>query len=283
MIQPMLLHKAENNVPIKDNRYFSELKLDGIRLILIKQKDKILLYTRHQVEVTSRFPELLAIDIPDNTILDGELVVTDNRGFPDFEWVMKRFQFTNASKIAKMRSSYPVTFVAFDLLKYENRWVTDLTLIERKMLLSHVIPENNDVLCKVAYLEEKGPELFDQVQERGLEGIVQKDKHAKYICNFRSSSWIKVINYQQTEVYISGYRKDQTGWLLMYENGKEAGLLELGIDPKSRAAFYRIANQNIIVEDHDFIMINPLKVKVKYRNITSSGKLRLPVFKSFAL
>ena len=82
----MLLHKTEQ--PFDDGDIINELKLDGIRLILSKFNNQTRLYTRHNNEVTSKFPELLQLDIPDGTILDGEIVVTDQQGKPDFEAII---------------------------------------------------------------------------------------------------------------------------------------------------------------------------------------------------
>ena len=86
----MLLHKIDH--PFDDDEYITELKLDGIRLILSKFNNTIKLYTRHNNEVTSKFPELLQLNIPDGTVLDGEIIVTDTHGKPDFESMMERFQ-----------------------------------------------------------------------------------------------------------------------------------------------------------------------------------------------
>lgn len=79
-ISPMLLHKTDQ--PLEDDGFITELKLDGIRLILSKFNDQIKLYTRHNNEVTMKFPEFLQLDIPDGTILDGEIIVTDQQGKP---------------------------------------------------------------------------------------------------------------------------------------------------------------------------------------------------------
>jgi DNA ligase 1 len=82
----MLLQRSEQ--PFDDESFITELKLDGIRLILSKVDNKVQLYTRHKNEVTAKFPELLTIDIPDGTILDGEIIVTDPTGKPDFEAII---------------------------------------------------------------------------------------------------------------------------------------------------------------------------------------------------
>jgi ATP-dependent DNA ligase len=85
----MLLHKSD--YPFEDDNYISELKLDGFRTILAKFDDKVRIYTRHNNEITSRFPELANLPIHNGTVLDGEIIVTDNLGRPDFEAVMERF------------------------------------------------------------------------------------------------------------------------------------------------------------------------------------------------
>lgn len=59
----MLLSKSDS--PFDEDQYITELKLDGIPLILPKFNNTIKLYTRHNNEVTSKFPELLNLDIPD--------------------------------------------------------------------------------------------------------------------------------------------------------------------------------------------------------------------------
>ena len=91
-------------------------QLDGIRL-LYSNIDKRTLYTRHNKEVTSRFPEL-DFDLPKGVILDGEMIQTGSDSKPDFEQLMSRFQVQNAWKTKRLAESEPVTFCAFDVLYY---------------------------------------------------------------------------------------------------------------------------------------------------------------------
>lgn len=88
-VSPMLLHSIKE--PFDYENYITELKFDGIRLILSKFDNQIKLYTCHNNEVTSKFPELLDLDIPDGTVLDDEVIVAASGGAPDFEAVMERF------------------------------------------------------------------------------------------------------------------------------------------------------------------------------------------------
>jgi DNA ligase-1 len=74
-VSPMLLQKTDQ--PFDDDSYITELKLDGIMLTFSKIDNNVRLYTRHNNDVTYKFPELLTIDIPNGTVLDGEIIVTD--------------------------------------------------------------------------------------------------------------------------------------------------------------------------------------------------------------
>ncbi len=128
-VSPMLLHKSEQ--PFEDTKFITELKLDGIRLILSKFNNQIRLYTRHNNEVTSKFPELLKIDIPDGTVLDGEIIVPGKDGKPDFEAMMERFQ--------SKRSNHHIQFSVFDVIYHKGEMITHLPLIERKDILESLI------------------------------------------------------------------------------------------------------------------------------------------------
>lgn len=118
----MLLHKS--NEAFSDSSFFCELKLDGIRLTLSKFDGKIKLYTRHKNDVTSKFKELHNLDIPDVCVLDGEIIVTDSKGRPDFEAMLERFQSSN--------SNYEIEFCVFDLLYYQNENIMRKPLMEKK-------------------------------------------------------------------------------------------------------------------------------------------------------
>lgn len=73
----MLLESAKD--PFDSDDYITEIKFDGIRLLASKDEGRIRLYTRHNNEVTAKFPELHTLQIPDGTVLDGELIVPTDR------------------------------------------------------------------------------------------------------------------------------------------------------------------------------------------------------------
>jgi DNA ligase 1 len=267
-VSPMLLQKVDQ--PFDNDEYLTELKLDGIRLILSKINNKVRLYTRHNNEITSKFPELLNIDIPDGTVLDGEIIVTDPAGKPDFEAMMSRFQSKRNILIDDT-----LTYAVFDIIQYQGQSVTRLPLIERKQLLDDVIAHDTSLVTKVKFLEGHGSAYFDLVQLQGLEGIVLKRKESRYEVGKRSQAWLKLINYQYDDVIINGIRQGEFGLLLSFLDGKPAGLMEF-MPPTEQKNLYR--QQQVVSEDEKFTLIKPIKCRVKYRNLTKAGFLRIPSF-----
>lgn len=271
-ISPMLLHKSDE--PFDSSDYITELKLDGIRLIYsVDKAGKARLYSRHKNEITSKFPELTALNIPPGTVLDGELIVTDHAGKPDFEAVMTRFMSS--------RDKTPVTFAAFDVIEHEGERVTKLPLLDRKELLADIIPVDSSTLAKTQFIEGHGIAYFDAVKAQSLEGIVLKRKDSRYEIDKRSHSWLKVINYQYADVLVTGYRKKPKdfGWLLQFEDGRYAGVMELGVPTKEKVKVYRAP---VIRENDDFAYIEPIRCRVKYRNLTKAELLRIPSFVEWA-
>ncbi|WP_223591092.1 ATP-dependent DNA ligase [Neobacillus bataviensis] len=267
-ISPMLLHKSDH--PFDSTDYISELKLDGIRVIYsVDQAGKVRLYSRHNNEITSKFPELHSLEIPPGTVLDGELIVSDDAGKPDFEAMMGRFMSS--------RDNTPITFVTFDVIQHEGQRVTNLPLLESKELLADIVPTDSDLIAKTQFIEGRGEAYFDAIKAQSLEGIVLKRKDSRYEVGKRSHSWLKVINYQYADVFVVGYRKQPKdfGWLLQFNDGRYAGVMELGVPAKERTKIYRAP---IVSETDDFAYINPIKCRVKYRNLTKAGLLRLPGF-----
>jgi DNA ligase-1 len=280
---PMLLLKADsaNN----DESYICELKLDGIRLILSNVDGQLQCWTRHGTPCLDRFPELAALDLPPGTIIDGELIVVDKKGHPDFEAVMKRFQTTNPVKAQALIDSYPVEYCVFDLLRLRGEDVTRLPLMDRKALLEEHIGEQ-DHLALVRWIPgEQGKAFFDLISDQGLEGIVMKKKDSLYQVGKRSHDWLKVINYHYHDVRLTGLRKGEFGWLIGVEkDGKvrPAGLIEFPPPPYVRKAVWSIAEQGKIGEDKNYIYLDPqIRMKVKSRGWTKRGMIRLPVFQEF--
>ncbi|GAB6152905.1 RNA ligase family protein [Desulfosporosinus burensis] len=281
-VNPMLLRKVDT--PFDDYNWLSELKLDGIRF-LYSTMSGVNFYTRHENEVTERFPELVTELVPKGTILDGEIIISDENGKPDFEKLMRRFQVSSPKRIPSISKNNPVTFCVFDVVYFKGKKVNHLPLSERKEILNDILPEDLQLINKVPSIEGNGKALFNLVIKQQLEGIVLKKKDSKYEIGKRSQNWLKVINFQYATVEIAGFRKSKFGWLLHFSDGRSAGVMELGVPDEARKAVYQLAKILECKEENDYVFfpkINELKCKVKYRTLTRAGYLRLPSFVEFA-
>lgn len=269
-VSPMLLHKSEQ--PFNDENFITELKLDGIRLILSKFEGKVRLYTRHSNEVTSKFHELSDIDIPDGTVLDGELVVSDSEGKPDFEAMMERFM--------SIKLKHKIQYCVFDVIYFSGKKVTNLSLVEQKDLLASFL-EPSEHITLVQWMHGNAEAYFKLVKQHELEGVVLKRASSKYQINKRSQDWLKVINYQYAETYITGLRKDEFGLLLSVQEGdklRPVGIMEF-IGQEAKKRFYGQYKAFIVDENEKYIYLDPqIKCSVKFRNYTKAGNLRIPSF-----
>lgn len=282
-ISPMLLATADG--PFSDSRYIYEPKIDGHRLIYSQQHDTIRLYTRHNNDCTRQYPEL-QLPFEDDIILDGEVACYDQEtGLVDFESIMTRFKAKKSDKIQQFTSTLPVTFVIFDVLHYKGQDLQQLPLMQRKELLTGLtLP--SDRFGIIPFIEGAGEALFKQMQDLGLEGVVGKKKDSKYY-NRRHSAWQKVINWSYADVYITGYRKEEFGWLAGVPTSNDGklrpvGIIELGATMTHKKAFYGVSKALITGEDREYVYVEPsIRARVKMRNWTKAGLLRSPVFTEF--
>lgn len=274
-IKPMLLQEIQQQSleQFNDVHWITELKFDGMRL-LVSQWDKTQLYSRHRQEWTHKFPELLNLDLPNQTILDGELISPGLDGKPDFEALMSRLHQNQSTK--------PIVFCCFDVLYYKGKSLFYQPLINRKEILHMLFPKNHEHLIKVPYLKGHALDYFNVIKNQGLEGICIKKEDSTYMPGSRSNSWYKVVSYKEKVVWITGYSRGKFMLSLSFVEGGPAGGLQF-MTPADRKFFFSIATQRIIDITENWIVIQPILCKVKYRNITQSGKLRLPVFIEFLL
>lgn len=274
---PMLLEAAQ---PFSSDSYIFEPKFNGIRLIATRFDGKVKLWTRHGLDITSRYPELWDIPVKGDVVLDCELIVMNDAGLDDFELCKSRFHSSRRERDAHA--------VVFDVLHYQGEDIRRRPLMERKKLLDEIL-SNNSSYSKILYVAGEGEKLFAAIQAKGMEGIVAKKKDGWYDTQGRrTAAFLKIIDWKvRDDVYISGWSKDKFGWLIsVQEKGRfrPVGTVEFGISPEQKRAFYRVAHQIVVKEDSKRVLIEPVfRVSVKYRNVTRRGMLFTPVFLDFVL
>lgn len=298
-VEPMKPRLVEEPPTVGDWLY--ELKFDGIRALVIKNRGKIELLSRNQNNLNKRFPEMAsacAAIAADEYLIDSEVVALDDEGRSSFQLLQN---MENASERA------PLLLYAFDLLQLGGRSLLGLPLVERREALREILPEENDVIRFSDELGGNPKLLLQEVERRGLEGIVGKQRRSLYEAGRRSGAWIKIKCVNEQEFVIGGFtppagaRKYFGALLVGYREGGKfvfAGKVGTGFNEKSLATLHRIlVKMKIDHSPFDDLSartgsagLTPgelrrctwarpqLICQVKFSEWTHDGKLRQPVF-----
>lgn len=184
---------ARTAQPFSRKGWIFELKYDGYRMMALRQGPRIQLRYRKGSDVTFLYPELtraLAALPFEDFVLDGELVALDESGRPSFQSLQRRAQKTSRVNLDAVALETPVTLFAFDLLVLAGRDLRSLPLVDRKAILQRMLPSRGSVRY-ADHVEEMGKTFFEQVQDRGLEGIIAKKVVSVYRAG-RSNNWLKI-------------------------------------------------------------------------------------------
>lgn len=202
-ISPMLISEMQD--PFDSEDYIYEIKWDGIRCVSYLDESTTDMRNKRNKLMIPIFPELedLYKQVKVKCILDHELLVLKN-GVPDFYEVQKRALMTNPFKIKLSSEKYPASIIAYDILYYKDKDITDLPITERKKYLQDVVIENKLISVSM-YIENNGIMLFNLVKDKGLEGIVAKRKNSLYWQGKKSKDWIKCKVMSTEDCIICGY------------------------------------------------------------------------------
>lgn len=190
-----------------------ELKWDGVRALLFAEAGATRICARRGADATARYPELAGIAATlggRDAILDGEVVVFDDVGDPNFGLLQRRMGLTDPGRIRLRLAETPITYVAFDLLWLGGRSLMDTPYEERRSLLAGLELDGPSWQTPSHHLGD-GAALLGAVRERGLEGIVAKRLGSTYRPGRRSNDWIKVQNRRRQEFVIGGWMPGQGG------------------------------------------------------------------------
>ncbi len=180
-----------------------ELKFDGIRLIAVRTGKKVSLLSRNKNELAGRFPEIVEAvkSLPAREcVIDGEVVALDEEG-------RSSFQLLQARDMEGRKS--PVYFYAFDLLQLDGKSLIGLPLEARKNVLEKLCADAGDPIRYSGVIGGDAKALLDEVKQRGLEGIVGKQRTSVYEPGRRSGAWIKLKCANKQEFVIGGYTPPQ--------------------------------------------------------------------------
>ena len=151
--------------------WIHEIKFDGYRIEARLDRGKVKLLTRKQLDWTHRFEriaEAVAALPAETALLDGELVVENDKGVSSFSMLQNDLKEGRGDRFV---------YWVFDLLYLDGRDLTDAPLIARKAALQRLLKGSKTGPIRYAeHFEGDGPVIFKHACDMDLEGIVSKER-----------------------------------------------------------------------------------------------------------
>ncbi|WP_409238127.1 non-homologous end-joining DNA ligase [Streptomyces sp. PA5.6] len=226
-----------------------ERKLDGIRVLAVRENGRVTLRSRSGRRLDATYPEIVealaAQECGDFTV-DGEIVAYAH-GRTDFARLQQRMGLTRPADVAA--SKVAVTYYVFDLLRLDGTDVRRLPLRTRKSLLRRSVTFAAPLRFS-AHRNAGGPELLADACRRGWEGLIAKRADSTYQGR-RSDDWLKLKCSRGQEFVVGGFtepagsRVGIGALLLGYHDEAADGLLRYagkvgtGFDHKTLLALRR--------------------------------------------
>jgi bifunctional non-homologous end joining protein LigD len=130
-----------------------------------------------------------------NAVLDGELVVVNREGMPDF----------SALQLWRSEADGELIYYLFDILWLEGKSLQQLPLEERRAVLQSIVPKDHPFIRVSEILKDDGVEAFAQAKGLHLEGVMAKRAGSTYTTGERTKDWLKIKTEKAQELIIGGY------------------------------------------------------------------------------
>ncbi|MCA9388180.1 non-homologous end-joining DNA ligase [Candidatus Berkelbacteria bacterium] len=289
--KPMLAKIGEQKL-LANKNYTFEPKVDGTRAICYVGKD-LKFVNRNGVTINSRYPELAEIRKHikgKSCVLDGEIVIYNKDGLPDFQLFQKRDRSLKPQVIEQLSKKYPATYVVFDCLEYEGQSLLKEKLEDRQMVVEKIIRDGKKI--QKTFIADDGKKLWKVVKERNLEGLMAKKKGSFYYPGERSSSWFKIKNLERLDGVIIGYtsvkRPISSLGIAICKNSRLTYIGNVGtgfteeLIAELKPKLDKIKRKTPPVDytgNDDFIWVQPkLVAEIQYLEFSPDGMMRIPSF-----
>ncbi len=191
-IEPALARSA-SELPTGE-QWAYEQKFDGFRAIAFVSADGVRLQSRAGKELLRYFPELRFP--PGDYVVDGEIVIDAEGGGEAFGLLQQRIH-PAASRITKLSTEWPASFVAFDLLAHDGADLLEQPFAERRRALETITGLRRAQLVRDPAAAE--PWLRD------TEGVIAKRLDMPYTPGKRTAM-VKVKRQRTIDCVVVGYR-----------------------------------------------------------------------------
>ena len=208
-IRPMLadrIKSEEDAIKKMPAEFAAEYKLDGERVQIHKQVDKIILFSRSLENITKYYPDIVenignSLDVNDG-IFEAEIVaINENTGeFLPFQELMHR---RRKYKLKEADLQYPITVNFFDVLYFDGKNCLGLKYSERRKILESSVKENNFAkLVPIAIVKNENQieDFLENSINSGCEGLMLKILDAPYRAGIRGGNWLKLKREYRNEL-----------------------------------------------------------------------------------
>jgi bifunctional non-homologous end joining protein LigD len=161
-----------------------EIKWDGYRAQGIVERSRSRLLSRNGTSLAADFPNIArALARLDcwRAIVDGEIVVIDETGRPDYQQLQQQ----------KKNRTAAVRLVLFDLLHLDGEDLMDEPLEARRTLLQRLVRDAGPPLMYSGELQGSPEDLISSATALRLEGIIAKKRGSPYLPDNRQGLWMK--------------------------------------------------------------------------------------------
>ena len=175
-----------------------EWKWDGIRVQLIRRGGEIALWSRGEERLDGRFPELeqALAGLPGDVVIDGELLAWGAEGEQPLPFTALQTRIQRRKPGPKVLATTPVRVLAYDLLELDGQDLRGQPLQARRQQLEALLqPVDDHRLCLSPEVAAEGWAaaacLRAQARERGVEGLMLKQRASPYLHGRKRGYWWK--------------------------------------------------------------------------------------------
>jgi ATP-dependent DNA ligase len=221
-ILPMLAKRVAE-LPDGDSWVF-EPKWDGFRTLIFRDGDEVLIQSRDEKSLNRYFPELietLIAQLPKRCVLDGEIVIANQRGL-DFDALQLRIH-PAASRVKLLARQTPASIVFFDLLCEGDHDLRATPFEERRKRLETVLAHAKPPIHLTPATQDRkiAADWFHRFEGAGLDGVMAKQRSGAYEAAQRVM--LKVKHERDCDCVAAGFRWHKKG------SGTAIGSLLLGL------------------------------------------------------
>src|SRR5690625_3765349 len=215
-----MLAKLARTLPVGELSY--EPKWDGFRCLVFRNGDEVYLQSRSKKPLNRYFPEVLDAlreTLPDRIVVDGELVIPAGDRL-DFDALTNRIHPAQ-SRVTLLAEQTPASYVAFDLLAFDDFDATDHPFTDRRQALERLLGTSVPPvhLSPVTTDPDLATDWFHRFEGAGLDGVIAKPLHDPYRPGKRVLHKVKQL--RTADVVVGGFR-----W---HKDGNGVGSLLLGL------------------------------------------------------